>query len=90
MNKTEFYKAVADRTGMTIKDTKTVFETAQEIMHEALRRDEEVKMFDGITFSRVYREARAGRNPSTGETITVEAKYAPKVKIGKVFKEAIV
>lgn len=89
MNKTEFYKAVADRTGMTQKDTKTVFETAQEILTETLKADEEVKMFDGVTFSRVYRDAREARNPQTGEVITVEGKYAPKVKIGKVFKEAI-
>ena len=89
MNKTEFYKAVADRTGMTQKDTKTVFETAQEILTETLKADEEVKIFDGVTFSRVYRDARESRNPRTGEAITVDAKYTPKVKIGKVFKEAI-
>lgn len=89
MNKTEFYRAVANRTGMTQKDTKTVFETAQEILTEKLKADEEVKMFDGITFSRVYRDARQSRNPQTGETIMVEGKYAPKVKIGKIFKEAI-
>lgn len=89
MNKTEFYKAVADRTGMTQKDTKTVFETAQDVLIETLKADDEVKMFDGVTFQRVFKEARESRNPRTGEAITVDAKYTPKVKVGKVFKEAI-
>ena len=40
MNKNEFYRAVAEKTGMTIKDTKTVFETAQEVLINAIKADE--------------------------------------------------
>lgn len=89
MNKTEFYKAVAEKTGMTQKDTKIVFEAAQEILFETVKAEEEVKMFDGVTFSRAYKEARTSRNPRTGENINVPAKYVPKVKIGKSFKDAV-
>ncbi len=89
MNKKEFYKAVAEKTGMTQKDTRIVFETGQEVMFDALRHDEEVKMFDGVGFTRVYKEARTGHNPSTGETVDIPAKYVPKVKIGAQFKAAV-
>lgn len=89
MTKTDFYKAVAEKTGMTIKDTKTVFETAQDVMFEAVKSGEEVKMFDGVTFMRVHKDARTARNPQTGMMVEVAAKDVPKVKIGKQFKDAV-
>jgi DNA-binding protein HU-beta len=89
MTRTEFYKAVAMKTGMTQKDTRTVFEAAQEVVLDALRADDEVKVFDGVSLSRVLREARTARNPHTGETMTIPAKYAPKAKFGKMFKTAV-
>jgi len=89
MNKNEFYRAVAEKTGMTIKDTKTVFETAQEVLIDTIKADEEIKMFDGVTFARTFKPSRVSRNPRTGETIQVAEKYAPKVKFGKVFKAAV-
>ena len=89
MNKKEFYKAVAEKTGMTQKDTKTIFETGQEVMFEAVRNNEEVKMFDGVGFTRVLKDARTVKNPRTGEAIDVPAKYVPKVKIGSAFKTAV-
>ena len=89
MNKTEFYKAVANETGMTQKDMKTVFETAQDVMFRAVKNGDEVKMFDGVTFVKVHKDARTGRNPQTGATIQIAAKDSPKVKIGKAFKDAV-
>ena len=41
------------------------------------------------TFSKVYRNARQGVNPATGEKITIEARYAVKFKPGKALKDAI-
>lgn len=89
MTKAEFYKAVAEKTGMTIKDTKTVFETAQEVLFNTVATGEEVKMFDGVTFQRFHKEARNSRNPRTGEMMVVPAKNVPKVKFGKMFKDAV-
>ena len=89
MNKAEFYKAVAEKTGMTQKDTRTVFETAQEIMFEAVKNEDEVRMFDGVGFTRVYKNPRTVRNPQTGSSMEVQGKYVPKVKMGKAFKDAV-
>jgi len=41
------------------------------------------------TFSIVKRKARKGRNPKTGESIKVAAKFTPKFKPTKAFKEAV-
>ena len=35
------------------------------------------------------RAARSGRNPSTGEAITIAAATVPKVKVGKAFKDLV-
>lgn len=89
MHRNEFYRAVAMEAGMTIKDTKKIFETGQKVLCDTLKKNEQVKLFDGIIFERVYREARSFRNPITGGTVSVSAKYVPKIKIGKAFKELI-
>ena len=41
------------------------------------------------TFSRVYRKARQGVNPSTGEKLTIEARHAIRFQPGKALKGAI-
>ena len=41
------------------------------------------------TFSIVKRKARKGRNPKTGEAIKIAAKFLPKFKPAKEFKEAV-
>lgn len=41
------------------------------------------------TFSIVKRKARKGRNPKTGEAIKVAAKFTPKFKPARAFKEAV-
>ena len=89
MLKNDFYKAVAAETGMTIKDTKIVFETAEKVIIDTLQAGDEVRVFDGATFVRQYKDARIARNPSTGESISVPAKYVPKVKFGKKFKDGV-
>ena len=51
--------------------------------------------YDGVriagfgTFESVKREAREGRNPVTGEKMTIPAKNAPKFKAAKALKDAL-
>lgn len=88
MNKTELIKAIAEKAGYTQKDVKTVMETLQEVVFDTIK-DEEVKLMDGVTLAAVYKEATTARNPMTGETVDVPAKYAPKCKFGAAIKNAI-
>lgn len=88
MNKTEFIKAVSTECGFTQKDIKTVLEAAQKVTFETMK-TEEVKLFDGVTFTSVYKVAHEARNPMTGDTVTVPGKNMPKVKLGKAIKDAV-
>lgn len=89
MNKTEFVKAVATATGYTQKDVKAVLEAAQEVTYGAMAKEEEVKIFDGLTLSGVRKAACVKRNPLTGEDVNVPEKVAPKAKFGKAAKDAV-
>lgn len=89
MNKTDFIKAVAMKTGFTMKDTKAVTDAMQEVVAECMANHEEVKIMDGLVLASVYKEARTARNPRTGEDMPVPAKWAPKAKLGKALKDAV-
>lgn len=89
MNRTELVKAVAAKTGYTQKDIKAVFDAAQEITYEAMAKEEEVKLFDGLTLVGVRKPACVKRNPLTGADVNVPEKVAPKAKFGKAVKDAL-
>lgn len=88
MNKVELIKVIADKTGFTQKDVKTVMEAVQDVVFTTIK-NEEIKIMDGITLTSVYKEATTARNPMDGSVVNVPAKYAPKAKFGKAIKDAI-
>ena len=89
MNRTELVKAVAAKTGYTQKDIKAVFDAVQEITYETMAKEEEVKLFDGLTLVGVRKPACVKRNPLTGADVNVPEKVAPKAKFGKFAKDAL-
>lgn len=89
MTRAEFVKAVAEKAEMTQKATKEILDVMQEVAYAEMAKEEEVKMFDGLTLVGVHKEARTARNPLTGETVEVPAKTAPKAKFGKACKDAL-
>ena len=89
MNKTEFVKAIATETGFTQKDVKAVLDTAQTVAYEAMAKEEEVKVFDGLTLMGVHKDATTARNPMDGSTVNVPEKTVPKAKWGKAAKDAV-
>jgi len=56
---------------------------------KSLKKGNKVTLVGFGTFSVAKRKARKGRNPRTGETITIKATKVPKFTSGKAFKEAI-
>jgi len=94
MKKIDFIKLVADKADMTQKDVNTVMEAFEEVMMEEIfAKEDSIRLGIG-TFSGYTKPAtkeRQGRNPATGETITIAAKPAqkgqPKVKFSKAAKE---
>lgn len=89
VNQNEFVKLVATATGYTQKDVKAVLDAAQTVAYEAMAKEEEVKIFNGLTLSGVHKDACVKRNPLTGADVKVEAKVAPKAKFGKFAKDSV-
>ena len=89
MNKTELIAAVAEKTGMSKKDTEAVISATLGTITAALHEEEKVQLMGFGSFEVKKRAARTGRNPRTKEPVEIPASKAPAFKAGQAFKEAI-
>ena len=89
MNKTELIAAVAEKTGMSKKDTEAVVSATLCAITDALKAEGKVQLVGFGSFELKCREARMGRNPKTKEAIQIPASKAPVFKAGKAFKDAV-
>ncbi len=88
MNKTEFIKAVAEKSGLSKKDAAAVINAALETITNTIKEDT-VSLSGFGTFGCKRREAREGKNPRTGELVTISAADVPYFKASKALKEAV-
>lgn len=89
MNKTEMIDAVAKATGVTKADVAKVINAyTDEIVKAVAAGDDYVTVGFG-KFYQSERQARTGRNPSTGAEIKIPAAKVPKFSAGKAFKDAV-
>lgn len=89
MNRKELAAAIAAETGLTKKDAEAALNAFVDVVTEELKKGEKVQLVGFGTFEVSERAAREGRNPQTGETMTIEASKAPKFKAGKALKDAV-
>lgn len=89
MNKTDLVNVLADKTGMTKKDAGEALDTVLDSIVDALKRGEKVTITGFGTFEVRSRKARKGRNPQTGEEITIPARNVAAFRAGKNLKEAV-
>ena len=89
MNKAELITAVAEKTGMSKKDTEAVLAAMINTVTEALKAEEKVQLVGFGSFEVKKRAARTGLNPKTKETISIPASKAPVFKAGKALKDAV-
>jgi integration host factor subunit beta len=68
---------------LTIKDADVVLDTLENIIAEALQEGRVVKLPGFLQLQTVTRPERPGRNPRTGETITIPAKRVVRIKVLK-------
>lgn len=71
---------------------KTVEECVKEILEhltQTLEQGERIEIRGFGSFSLHYRPSRIGRNPKTGEKVTLSAKYVPHFKAGKDLKARV-
>ena len=89
MNKTELVAAVAEKTGMSKKDSEKAVNAAFDSITEALAAGEKVQLVGFGAFEVKERNARVGRNPKTKETIEIPASRVASFKVGKALKDAV-
>ena len=69
-------------------DEKQLEEVVKKVTEE-LKKEEKVQLVGFGTFEVSKRAARTGKNPQTGEPMTISACNAPKFKAGKALKDAV-
>ena len=89
MNKVELVEAMATQAGITKKNAEAALNAFTGVVTEELKKGEKVQLVGFGTFEIAERAERTGRNPQTGEEITIAACKAPKFKAGKALKDAI-
>ena len=89
MNKTELVAAVAEKTGLSKKDSEKAVSAVFDAITSALVAGDKVQLVGFGAFEVREREARVGRNPRTKETIEIAASRAPAFKAGKALKDAV-
>jgi len=89
MNKQELIDAVAQQTGGTKTDAAKVIDALITTITGAVRDGQTIQLIGFGSFSTGHRAERAGRNPSTGEAITIAAAKTVKFTAGKAFKDVL-
>ena len=89
MNKQELIGAVAETTGLNRNDAANAVESVFKGITDALKKGDEVRLVGFGTFSVSKRKASTGRNPRTGEPMSISASSQPKFKAGKGLKDAV-
>jgi len=89
MNKGELIDAVAGSAGLSRADATKAVDGILEAIQGTLSGGGSVSLVGFGTFSVKARAARMGRNPRTGEAISIKASNVPGFKAGKALKEAV-
>ena len=89
MNKTELVASVAEKAGLTKKDSEKAVNAVLEAVTESLQQGDKVQLVGFGTFEVRERKARKAKNPQTKEDITIPETKVPAFKAGKGFKEVV-
>ena len=89
MNKTELIAAVAEKASLSKKDADAAVSAVLEAVTDALKAGDKVQLIGFGTFEVRARAERQGRNPKTGEAMTIAASKVPAFKAGNALKNAV-
>ncbi len=89
MNKAQIIDAMSASAGLTKADAKKALDAYIEITTDALKKGDRVALVGFGSYSVSERNARTGRNPQTGQPITIDAKKVVKFKPGSELNQAI-
>lgn len=89
MTKKDLIELVAKKANLTNKASRDAVSSFLNGIRDSLKRGEKVVITGFGTFSIRKRAQRPGRNPKTGEKITIQARKAPGFTPGKTLKKAV-
>ena len=89
MNRVELVAKIAEKSGLTKVDADKVLDCTLETIEGALKAGDDIRLIGFGNFEVKTRDERTGRNPKTGEKITIAATKAIVFKAGKALKEAV-
>lgn len=89
MNKQELITAISEMALLSKKDSENALKAFVDTVTAELVKGERVQLVGFGTFEVADRAERQGRNPSTGEPITIPASKSPKFKAGKSLKDIV-
>lgn len=89
MNKAELIDTVANKAGLSKTDAANAVDAVFSSITGTLANGNSVTLVGFGTFAVTDRAARTGRNPRTGEAITIPASKSSKFKAGKALKDAL-
>ena len=89
MTKAQVVEHLFEKVGFSKKDSSDVVEMILETMKDALIKGEKVKISGFGNFVVKEKKARRGRNPQTGDDLTISARRVLTFKPSQVLKSAI-
>lgn len=89
MNKTELISAMSEKSELTKVDTEKALKAFIDTVTDELKNGGKVQLVGFGTFEVGERAERQGRNPKTGESITIPASKSPKFKAGRSLKDIV-
>lgn len=89
MNKVELVEKVATSAGLTKTQADAAINAFVETLTDVLKDGDKINLKGFGTFEVREREARTGRNPRTGETMTIEASKVPAFKASSTLKKVV-
>ena len=89
MNKKDIVEAIHTKVGFSKRETAAIVDKALELLKTALAEGDSVMISSFGKFSLREKKAHKGRNPKTGESITLPARKVVTFKVSRVLKERI-
>ena len=90
MTKSELIEIIAQKQKhLPSKDVELAVKHLLEIMSDALAEGERIEIRGFGSFSLHFRPPRLGRNPKTGEAVSLAGKHVPHFKPGKDIRERV-
>jgi len=90
VNKKDLIEIIArEQSQLPYKDIELSVKTIIDSMIHSLKKGERIEIRGFGSFSLRYRKPRVGRNPKSGQSVSIDERYVPHFKPGKNLKERV-